>query len=127
MCIRDRVEGGGRTDFRRARVTAETSLRLYAGDPDPSSRHLTCLLYTSGRCRRIERSPSRGLGDVYKRQGGRRGPDGFSEGASDSRNFSAALRWRPRSKQSTPHLSLIHIWTLPTNREESVSWARRCV
>ncbi len=28
--------GGGRSDFRRARVTAGTSLRPYAGDPDPS-------------------------------------------------------------------------------------------
>src|SRR5665647_3383644 len=27
-----------------------------------------CLLYTSDACRRIERCPSRGLGDVYKRQ-----------------------------------------------------------
>src|SRR5665647_3024114 len=29
---------------------------------------LSCLLYTSDACRRIERCPSRGLGDVYKRQ-----------------------------------------------------------
>ena len=35
------VEGGGRTDFRRARVTADTSLRLYAGDPDPRTEQVT--------------------------------------------------------------------------------------
>src|SRR5665647_2992226 len=32
------------------------------------TKFICCLLYTSDRCRRIERCPSRGLGDVYKRQ-----------------------------------------------------------
>src|SRR5665647_1815853 len=86
-----------------------------------------CLLYTSGRCRRIERCPSRGLGDVYKRQ------KAFVEAVvadhylADIPDVVQGLVLADNRCRGAFQLSLIHIWTLPTNREVSVSWARRCV
>src|SRR5665647_1549100 len=68
MCIRDRYI------MEKLPVTAQTngfSSRMGTNAvmlPILKCWLICCLLYTSDACRRIERSPSRGLGDVYKRQ-----------------------------------------------------------
>src|SRR5665647_2619559 len=127
MCIRDRGALSalfvalfkGLRYAERARTAAES--------PATRKRALLCLLYTSGRCRRIERCPSRGLGDVYKRQGCPLRPVRRALQGPALRRAGAHGGRVARDAQARAPLSLIHIWTLPTNREVSVSWARRCV
>src|SRR5665647_2411844 len=68
MCIRDRYTPAQRQAMADCWFAAmfqrfKGHMRL-----NYQSSLSACLLYTSDRCRRIERSPSRGLGDVYKRQ-----------------------------------------------------------
>src|SRR5665647_2013010 len=73
MCIRDRWGP-------KARLTLEKITKndvSNAAHPYLTTKLIqingACLLYTSDACRRIERSPSRGRGDVYKRQVGTKG------------------------------------------------------
>src|SRR5665647_2759465 len=68
MCIRDRPPARASFNWRSRR--SRRSMRLIFRSL-PKAAYLfraCCLLYTSDAGRRIERSPSRGLGDVYKRQ-----------------------------------------------------------
>src|SRR5665647_3563919 len=68
MCIRDSPKDA-RKLLAGMLAQEEASLREMAtSELNIAASEDACLLYTSDACRRIERSPSRGLGDVYKRQ-----------------------------------------------------------
>src|SRR5665647_1965180 len=127
MCIRDSPKSLGTRTRCPLELIGMNSVRPWIMPRNAACRASICLLYTSGRCRRIERCPSRGLGDVYKRQPEELGHQDQVPARAYRYELGQALDYAQERSLQGEYLSLIHIWTLPTNREVSVSWARRCV
>src|SRR5665647_3210152 len=76
MCIRDRSGPHQGASCRRLSSSDASGSGSSRSQTSTGPSSMSCLLYTSDACRRIERCPSRGLGDVYKRQV-RTPPGGF--------------------------------------------------
>src|SRR5665647_2551611 len=68
MCIRDRFSPLHLYVSMKARLVVIRVQPCIGVSMKAQLVVISCLLYTSDAARRIERSPSRGLGDVYKRQ-----------------------------------------------------------
>src|SRR5665647_2233605 len=68
MCIRDSISFRMSFLFRESFLTRFFRSSSPMMNPSQGQVSIPCLLYTSDAADRIDRCPSRGLGDVYKRQ-----------------------------------------------------------